>query len=306
MAQLDIGKTATAGFGVIGRQPLSPLIWGLVTLVLSVGPMLLVLPAMAEFFRMAIEGAQNNAPANSEEMMRVSSQMNAVTPLTWITGLLAYALTTGALFRVMLKPDDKSWFYMRISMAEVMLVAVTIVFAILFFMALLVVAVIVAIVATIAWQASEAAGITTAIILGLAAFGVLLWGALRFSLAFAMSWERKQFLLFESWTLTKGHGLQLFLAGLLNFLIMILLSLLLAIVVGGTVIGLLAASGALGAISSGDPASYFTPERIISLWPLALVWFVLASIVQSYTNVIQTAPWAEAYRELVNPTEDVF
>lgn len=305
MAKISIVKTTLSGFGVIGRQPLAPLVWGLVALVLSIVPMLLVLPVMMEFFNMAITGVRDNLDPDSAEMRRISSQLNAVSPLSWITGLLSYSVTTGALFRAMLRPQDKAWFFMRVGLAEVMLVAVTIVFVILFVMACLVVSAVVAIAAVIAWQASEGAGITTAVVLGLVALGVLIWGGVRFSLAFAMSWDQKQFLLFESWTLTKGHGLRLVLVALLNFIVVLLLSLLIGAVLIGGGLGVMAATGVFETLRNVDPETYFTPERILSLWPVALVWIFLATMIQSYVTVIQTAPWAEAYRELVAPGEEV-
>ncbi|WGM39876.1 hypothetical protein [Caulobacter sp. NIBR1757] len=306
MAQLDIGKAAFAGFGVIGRKPLPPIIWGLVTMLLSVGPMLLILPALLQFFDLAVAGVQNNTDPDPEQIMMLSAQMNTVTPLTWIAALLAYGLTTGALFRAMLKPEEKSWFYMRVSMAEVMLVVVTIVYAVLLLMAAGLLAGLVAVLALIAHQISESATLPVAIVLGLAALGVLVWGGLRFSLGLAMSWERKSFLLFESWSLTRGHAFGLFLVGLINFIISLLLAIVVGVVVGGSILAVMASTGMFQALASEDPGAFFTPEKIKSLWPIAVVWITLASIFQSYLTVVQTAPWAEAYGQLGTSNEETF
>ncbi len=305
MAQLDIGKTAFSGFGVIGRHPLAPIVWGIVALVLAIGPMLLILPTMLEFIGMAINGVKTGGEPDAAEMMRLQSQMNIVSPLSWICGLLSYGLTTGALFRAMLKPAEKSWFFMRVGMAEVMLVAVTIVYAILMFVAIVMLGLVVGIIGIAAGQVSQEAGIAAAVLAGLVALGVLIWGGLRFSLAFAMSWDRKNFLLFESWKLTKGHGLSLFLMALINFIVCVLLTWTILGVLFG--VGIFAALGHGGfeALSSQNPAAYFTQERLMALIPWAVGLTVISTVVQGYVNVLMTAPWAEAYRELVPQGEEV-
>lgn len=304
MAHLDIGKTAFSGFGAIKRQPLPPVIWGVVTLLLSVGPMLLVLPALSEFFELALSGVRNNTQPDPAQTALPMAQLNAVTPLIWISTLLAYGLSTGALFRLMLKPEEKSWFYMRVGMAEVMLVVVTIVYVVFFMMAFAVAAGVVAVFAVIARLISESAMIPVAIVFGLLAVGVLIWGSVRFSLGLAMSWERKGFHLFDSWALTKGHAFGIFLVWVVNFIVCLLLTFAVGIVVGGILIAVLASTGAFQAMTAEDAASLFTPERLMALWPFAVAWVLIASILQSYMTVIQTAPWAEAYRQLASSGEE--
>lgn len=305
MAKLNIGKTAFSGFGVIGRHPIAPIIWGVVALVLALGPMLLVLPTMLEFFAMGFRGATTGAQPDTAEMMRLQNQMNIVSPLSWIAGLLSYAVTTGAVFRAMLKPAEKSWFFMRVGMGELMLVAVSIVYFILLVVAFLVAALVVGIIGFAVAQASQNAGIIAAVVSGLAALGVLIWVGLRFSLAFAMSWDRKSFLLFESWKLTAGNGLALVLMALVNFIV--------CFVISGFIFGILIGFGAFAALGNGgfealsgsNPEAFFTPERLMALLPWGIALVVLSTIVQAYLNVVMTAPYAEAYRELVPPVEEV-
>jgi hypothetical protein len=306
VAQLDIGKTAFSGFGVIGRHPVAPIVWGLVALVLSLLPMLLILPAMLEFFAMAMKGVKSGAEPDMSEMMRLQTQMNIVSPLSWILGLFSYGLTTGALFRAMLKPAEKSWFFMRVGMAEVMLVVVTIVYVILFVVACLILGLIVALAAWGANMASDGAGLWVAILLGMVAGVVAIWGALRFSLAFAMSWERKAFLLFESWNLTKGNAFSLFLMALVNFIVCLVIILFVTGLLFGVGIFAVLGGGGFEALNSNDPEAFFTPERLMSMIPVAIVLITLWGIVQSYIQVLTTAPWAEAYRELVPTGEEVF
>ncbi len=305
MAKLNIGKTAFSGFGVIGRHPIAPIVWGVVALALAIGPMLLVLPTMLDFFAMAVHGARSGAEPDMTEMMRLQNQMNMVSPLSWIAGLLSYAVTTGALFRAMLKPAEKSWFFMRVGMGELMLVAVSIVYVILFVVAFLVAALVVGIIGFAVGQASQNAGVIAAVVSGLVALCVLLWAGLRFSLAFAMSWERKSFLLFESWKLTAGNGLALVLMAVVNFIVCVVISIFIFSLLFGVGAFAVLGNGGFEALSGSNPEAFFTPERLMALLPWGIALITLSTIVQAYINVAMTAPYAEAYRELVPPVEEV-
>lgn len=307
MARLDIGKSAFSGFKVIGRAPLAPVVWGIVTTVLAVLPLLLVLPAFIDFFQLVVGDLARGIEPDEAEVMRLSTQLNIVQPLSWITQLLATGLVTGAIIRAVLHPEQKSWFYMRLGMAEVMLVAVSLVYTIILVVAFVVAALLVVAVAfAVGAGEGEAAGVAVGVLLGLVVMGVVIWGGLRFSLGFAMSHDRKQFLLFESWKMTKGHA-----GGLFG---MALLSVIVSWLISAVIVGLLMTVGAILVLGNGgfealsrldetkDFAAFFTPERTQALIGFGSVYLLIATLLQGYLMVVITAPWAEAYRQL--GTED--
>lgn len=310
MAHLDVSQSAFSGFGVISRNWIAPAVWGLVQTVLAVLPMLLVLPTLIEMFGMIFGSIGKGMEPDEAELMRLSTQMNMVQPLTWITQLLAQGLVTGAIIRAVLHPEDKRWFYMRLGMGEVMLVAVSLVFSIIAIVAIVVAAIVVAIFGFAIGAASEGAGIAAAVLVGMVAFGVIIWGCVRFSLGFAMSHEKKQFLLFESWRMTDGHAAGLFGMGLLSVVIGWLISMVVVGVLIAIGVALLFSNGGFEALQALDDtkdfSAFFTPERTQGLIGFGVLYLIVASAINGYVGTIFTAPWAEAYRQLGGENPDVF
>ena len=309
MAQLDISSAAFSGFKVIRRSPVSPVVWGILHTVLAFLPLLLIGPTLFDFFQTVGSDIARGVEPDQAEMMRLSTQLNIVQPISWICQLLATGLVTGAMFRAVLHPENKRWFYMRVGMAEVMLVAVSLVFTILATMAFVIAALIIAIPAVIiGLSVSPEAGVMVGVLLGLVAAGVLVWACLRFSISLAMSHDKKQFLLFESWKLTSGHAGGLFGMGLLSFIVGWLISLLVVGVLMGVGAGLLLGGGGFEALQrlddTRDFSAFFTPERVQLLIGYGGVYLFVASILQGYIGTIMAAPWAEAYRQLVPPVEE--
>lgn len=310
MAHLDVSQSAFSGFGVIRRNWVAPAIWGLVQTVLAVLPMLLILPTLIELFSLFSGSVAKGFEPDQAELMRLSAQMNIVQPLTWITQLLAQGLVTGAIIRAVLHPEDRRWFYMRLGMGELMLVAVSLVFTIILVVAVVVVAIVVAIFGFAIGAANEGAGIAAAVLVGMVAFGVLVWGGLRFSLGFAMSHEKKQFLLFESWRMTEGHAGGLFGVALLSIIIGWLISMVVILVLVVLGFFLVLGNGGLEALQALDDtkdfSAFFTPGRVQGLIAFGAIYLIVASAINGYIGTIITAPLAESYRQLRGENEEVF
>lgn len=297
MAKFDISAAAFAGFGVIKRNPLAPAVWGLVQVALVALPLMLMLPTLIELFRLAAEAARTDQEPEMAQVMALQSQMMLVSPLSWIGQLAGTGLIIGAVFRAVLSPADKAWFFLRFSMAEVMLVAVSIVFKILLTMALVVGAIVVAIAAVAVYQASEGVGVLVGVIGGLALVGAGVWAGLRFALGWPLSFDRKAFLLFESWPLTKGQAGGLFLMALLNLIVVFVIqSLVFGVVLGVAAVALVGSGGFdINAIEDPD---FFTPERLRGLIPWGLGLMAISGILSGYLATLMTAPWAAAYKAL--------
>jgi hypothetical protein len=302
VAQLDIGRTAFIGFDLIRRNPLAPAVWGIVQTVLLVGPLLLVLPVLADFMTMAFDAGRAGHQPQMADIVAIQSRMAIISPLSWIAELLARGLVIGAVFRAVLSPADGKWFFMRIGMAELMLVCVSLVFSILLAIGMMVGAIVVAIVALIAGFASQTVGVLVAVVGVLALVGVMLWVGVRFALGFAMSFDRKGFLLFESWPLTKGHGGGLLAVAVLNLVVVGLIQALVFGAVFGVAVFAIIGAGGIDASAWSDPEAYFTPARIAALVPPLIPWAVglglIGAVLSGYFIALFMAPWAEAYRVL--------
>lgn len=298
MAQLNITDAAFAGFGVIKRNPLAPAIWGLIQLALFAGPLALLLPAVMDLVGMVIAAERAGTEPDLADVMAIQGQMNLMSPLAGIAGLMARGLIGGAIFRAVLSPQDNSWFFMRVGMGELMLVVTGIVLTVIAVVAFLISALILALFAVLVGQAAEIAGIIVGVLGGLALMAVSVWAVLRLSMSFGLSFDRKAFLLFESWPMTRNRVGGLFLMAVVSSIVVGLLQWF----VFGLIFGVLAAglfgTGVLTPESLQDPAQLLTPELLSGLLPWGLGGILFGSIAAGYLSVLTTAPWAAAYQAL--------
>lgn len=316
MARIEVGEAVSAGFKLIGRQPLAVVMWGLAYLLVSGLPALLLYwtvgPEMVGFYRDAFR--HPGVAPDMASMMAMQAKLGLVQPVTLLTSIVSRAVLMAAVFRAMLTPEDRGFFYLRLSMAEVWQGLVFLVIAVLLgvaFFVIFVVAILVGVVlALIGGAAHSAAGAVIVAIgvtaLVLASVAALLYLALRFSMAGPMTFAHKQFRLFESWALTKGHMGGLFLVGLSLFAI----GLLIAIVFDGVILAVVLSI--VGAASQGlGPSirSFFEqpPDAMLqAAGPWIAVMMVLGSLFVGAMTAIFLAPWAVIYRRLTASPEQAF
>jgi len=131
----------------------------------------------------------------------------------------------------------------------------------------------------------------------IALIAAIIYFELRFALLGPMIVDDGKFHFAEGWRLTKGRVGSLFGVGLG----------LVALALGAEiVIGLLVliVGGALLYVVAGGAAplqafmEHPTPDFVVKLWPLAVLWTVLAVPISGCLSAIMSAPWARAYRDL--------
>lgn len=277
------------------------LAWGLVYLAFGVvfygllmGPMLAdLIGGYQDMARSAAEGRQPDPAA----MLAMQSRMMGVQPLIFLGSIATNVILVGAIFRAVLFPADDRFAYLRVSSREMWMGLTILVVGVIFFIAIFAVT-IPTMIGVFALGAAGGAGrepsgwgVLATVLLMLAAFGVVVWLMLRLSLAAPMSFAQNRFALFESWALTKGHALRLFLV-------------LLAVMVTGWVIELFLGGLALSAMfafSGTNPAALLhqPPTQLLrALGPALVVLAVLGSMVGMALYAIMAAPWAAIYRQL--------
>lgn len=301
MAQIDIGKTAFAGFGLVRRKPLAVVGWGVFLFVVGFLPALAMIGPMAGAFGEFIHMAEANQEPDPEKMMALMMPMQAMQPILWLTGLITRVMLTAAIFRAVLDPKDSSWAYLRVGMGEVMVAIVAIVLGIVVGFGVCIAAALVFAVSAAVWQASHAAAVGTGIILGLGLLLATIWVLLRLSLAVPMSFAEKNFRLFESWRVTKGNSLRLLLVALINVIILMIVEGILAGVMMAVILPVVGISHQAGGLSEEAIKAFFSQP--VGAWlPKAAPWILgiglIGSIVGAALVAVVTAPWAEAYRQL--------
>lgn len=314
MASFSTSDALASGFRLIGKRPLSVIAWGLVYLVIFVGPVALMLhsvgPALLGFLQAAAEAARSGAhhEPDRQQMMAFVTQMGLFRPVLFLAGLVSQTLVMGAIFRAVLEPRNRGFFGLRLGAKELWLALTSFVLAVLLVIFMIVICAALALVCALIVMGLRAAGapeglmaipIALAVIGGLVAF---VWIAVRFSLTLPMTFADGQFRLFESWALTRGHAGQLFVMGF----VLVIVLMVVGVVAQGIVAGVLLGGGFSMAHHLEDFEAFLrqTPQQIVAtVGPLLAVVVVLLCIVRAALMAIFLAPWAEVYRELTAPTD---
>ena len=309
MADFSTSDAIGAGFGLIARRPLSVLAWGLIYFILAGLPALAMFawvgPDYFNFIREAMQGALHPGDAQALQAAMAPTQMklSLIQPLLFVGSLLARAILAAAVLRAVLEPGAKSFASVRLGAQELWLALLFLVMMILFII-LIVALAIFGLLAGFAIGAGMNAAhaqpgwiALCVIVLGLVAIALVIWIAVRFSMAAPMTFADREFRLFESWTLTKGKAWRLFLLGLLLALIMVAL----VLVIEGTILAAALISIGPGLFDGGRMMAFFQQPPDVLFRTLA-PWMVGLSLVGAFLagafGAISIAPWAVAYREL--------
>jgi hypothetical protein len=221
-----------------------------------------------------------------------------------------------AAFRSELESENSAWAYLRLGAQEFWVFASIFVLAIILFVVQLVIAIPIGIVTGVAMVgtvlsagdhnpaglASGFAGlIVLRLVIQLILTAVTLWVWLRLCMGPVMSFRERQFRLFESWSMTKGHVWRMFLVMLLAFLIIMAIYIVLAIIGFVGIVAVIAATPGMS-----DPQTFLMrpPAQWISaLLPIVAVVALLGVFLVGSANALVYGAVARMYRQL-NPSSD--
>lgn len=316
MAEIEIGGAASAGLNLIGRRPLSVLAWGLlasayvtVILVLFGGGLIASIVTLAR--------NRGSEPNPAQIIGLFGGVMGAMFLL--VIGLIVIgAMIQGAVFRSELEPDRRAFASLRLGGQEMWLILVNFVVWLVLLVAQVVMAIPLGII-TVALGASGvglnsnghnpgafmglmAGAIAIRLIGQLIVLGITLWLWTRLCLGPVMSFRERQFRLFESWSLTKGHAGRMFLVLLLVWLMLIVVGAIFWIIGAASVGVTIFANADLQnpqALAAIPPAAW-----IGKLLPLVAVFSLLLVAVVGIHNALMWGAVARMYRQL-HPDTDV-
>ncbi len=207
-------------------------------------------------------------------------------------GLVIGAVLSAAVARSVLRPNESRWGYLRLGMDELRVLLVS-----------LAVSVIVGLTSGVAMMAVGAAmGVGAAsgqpllILLGVlllfAVFALIVWLAIKFSLAVPMTVDRRKIVILESFSATKGHFWSL----LGMAVIAVIMSLIVSIL--GMIISAAADLATGGVQSLSRYADMGLVQVLANAWPALL----LSSIVNAFLSALQLAvlyaPFAAAWQDI--------
>lgn len=315
MAAIQVGEAATTGLRLIARRPLSVLTWGV--LASAYVTLIVVLFGGGVATAIASIAKAGHDPSAEQVFGLVGSTLGALGLL--VIGLIFIgAMIQGAAFRTELEPERSGFAFLRLGRQELWLIAVNFVLSLVMWVVQMVLSIPLAII-TVGMGFAGGAGLTgshqdpgamvgaMAGMVGLRMVGQLLviavtiWLWLRFSMGAVMSFREREFRLFESWNLTKGHAWQIFLTMLVVWLIMMLVYIVAWIVVGVVAGVTLFANSDLSNVQS---LAALTPADWMGrLTPIIATFAVVLVALVGIGNAMTWGAVAHMYRRLQPPTE---
>jgi hypothetical protein len=312
MTKLSIMESATAGFSLFAKRPISMIVLILFWVIVGVGPALFAVAlALPGFIDAAQSMSGTHANADPANMRLVQAFMLKVFGLIlpvilWF--VVVQAIFNAAVYRAVIEPQKRGFAYLRLGADELRQFFGGILLGLL-----LMVAYIAAWIGffAIAMGAKAVGHPWQNWIIALGAILVaclFIWGIVRFSLALPATFGEKRIAIFDSLRLTKGNFWRLVAMALLLFVFLIGLS-----IAGGIVRVILTASlGGMGGPGMNAHGMYDMqglthlrdalhggPAAIAAaLGPAIIASILVQALVQGFTHIVTVAPFAKAYVQL--------
>lgn len=308
---LAVTEVAFEGFRLMRSRPAALVGWAIYNVVAWAPVLVLVVLAMGPAIAAAfVQSATDPGASNPFPFEAVWGGFFAAILVMVVGGLVINAVQTAAIYRSVLRPQEKGWAYLRLGGDEMRQVLLTLAYALL---GMLTFGTGVFLLIALARAAGDAAGVLIAVVGGLALFCLAVFLAVRLSLAAAMTFAERRLTLFGSWGVTRGHFWPL--VGM--YLVVVVISVVVSLVGSAVAQGFMGLGlqdfiqgWAVGA--SGQPGA--PPPDLSAAGPLLAISILGYAIVTLAMNVVQLAvglaPQAAAYRALTGPpvetTSEIF
>lgn len=295
MKTFDIMEALAEPFRQAGRRPLATIVWGLVGLLPSVGGIALLFHMFGS--GMFIEDPDFESDAGMAAFFQFQSWSMLVNLLEWLASIVVIVAVTRATFAGRRKDGA---FFLRVGADEFRVLIASIVIAIVAVLALIVLALICVGIGALIWQLPELPRVLGLVVLGIAAFLLILLASGRAYLILpACVWHHS--LAFEQgWKMGRGQSWKL--VGLLILLVIVTIVVSLVMVSAALILLFI-----IGAILGGwDMPAMDDPEGwVMNMFEQPLVWGVTAAVllvplawVQGFFQLLGNAPFAHVVREL--------
>jgi len=306
MKRFSPSEAAFEGFRVIGRRPGAIAAWALLNLVLGAIVLGLVWLTLAPDFPTllsriaAARTAVGSGPPDQSWAFPLMIKMRAVQWIVQPFGLLFGVVFTCAVYRAMIRPEERSFAYLRLGGDELRLIALGIIYFILAIVAVIALIIVSGLVGGALYVSLAKGGQTggwfalSITVLCIAVVCLSIWVAVRLSLAWPISFAEKRIAIFDSWRLTRGAFWRILGAYLLTWVFVLIFSMAVMAVLG--VMMLIGALSLGGAFQAGVAPDWSRLAPLVGT--LVAVWAAVASAISAMTRTVTTAPGMEIYRML--------
>lgn len=288
---------AFEGFRLVRRNPMALVAWTLVYLVFAlanVAAMSQMGPALADLTAL-MEGMEGTSPTSMADLAPVMEAYGRLlASMVWLfpLSMMVTAVLTVAVARGVLEPKARATFgYLKLGMDEVRVLVVTVVLAILMAIIAFVAFFAAVFISVAATTLIEGWGWAIGVVTTFAATALVVWLAVRWSLAVPITLAEKKFAFFDSFRVTKGRFWPLLgmaiIAGVMTLLVMLLSMIVTA------PLGIMSGMSMAGAMSEGDPAAIFEAYNLTNPWVIASS--VVNAFIYALVLAVIYAPFSRAY-----------
>jgi hypothetical protein len=280
-------EAAFEGFRIARRAPLTVVFWSLVYVVSFIAMFALLGSTLADL--MATSEAMDDTEPSLTELGALASSfawlMGVSAPIMLLTG----AVLSAAVARAVLSPADKALGYLRLGADELRVLATSLIVGVTLFALMLVLYMVIGAIGFAAYSTSQGWMWLLVVLGGLAGVGLMIWVAIRLSLAIPIAMAEKRIAPFASFSQTKGHFWPLLGMALLAGIMSILVSLLVSIVA----LPLTLALGGMDKLAAYEGQATLT---ILTLaWPMILGWTIVNAVSTALQLALTYAPFTAAY-----------
>jgi hypothetical protein len=294
MTGFSATDAALEGFRITRERPKALFAWTAFCFAVSVAGVLITVNMPAEA-RAALASLQSD-PSQTPDITALLEALAILSPML-LFGLAVQCIMAAAVYRIILRPGDEKFSYLRLGKDELRLMALTVIYLVLGVMMLAAMQIAIGIVAFAASLLGQAAMAFVFSAAELFTFGVFVYVGVRMSLAPVITFDRGRLAILDSWTVTHSQFWRLlgayvlaiccvFVVAILVMMLFLLISMIVMLSMGGTIADL------TDIIQPDDTTlrSYLNPFMI--------AYMVVGSLFTAIYYAVIAAPGAMAYREL--------
>ena len=294
MTGFSATDAALEGFRITRERPKALFAWTAFCFAVSVAGVLITVNMPAEA-RAALASLQSD-PSQTPDITALLEALAILSPML-LFGLAVQCIMAAAVYRIILRPGDERFSYLRLGKDELRLMALTVIYLVLGVMLLAAMQIAIGIVAFAASLLGQAAMAFVFSAAELFTFGVFVYVGVRMSLAPVITFDRGRLAILDSWTVTHGQFWRLFGAYLLAiccvFVVAILVMMLFLLI---SMIVMLSMGGTIADLTDIIQPDDTTLRSYLN--PFMIAYMVVGSLFTAIYYAVIAAPGAMAYREL--------
>lgn len=291
---------AFEGFRLVRRNPLALVAWALLYAVLSLASLFAMSNAIGPMIEWAekAEALENASPKpTTAELMTVFQQFGEVIlSLSWLlpVSFVVSAMLMAAVARAVLNPRAGGFGYLRLGMDELRVFVVSVVLGLLLVCVWIAVCLLIGVLAAIAGAAGANWLWLFVLLAGLAGVGLVIWLAVRLSLAVPITVAENRFAFFDSFGLTRGRFWPLLGMAVIAVVMVLVVQLLSSIVT--MPLAMMTGHEMWSFGGTEDPEVLRAALDVRNPWVIASA--LAEAVVYALTVGVMYAPFAAAYRDI--------